>query len=286
MRWISDNIEKYFPAGSTGRFSRAYKWFLPVLVVFAVYYLLVIVILPVARYQFLFPEQQRGGKNSLKHDFSSYYSVSDSLIDQSIDLANKEAFLLASLEMAKDEEIALELNLPDSTLSLLIQGLPVHTAAVAGYKYSRILKESDPFLTAGFFSYPFKVMNYTSSVPKIPVIVRKAPKDTTEASVLPEPERLEESNQYVSYKLKLDRKLDLVFEQDSISDLIDKRTIRQYLRRERKGKRRAVRQAFIRAGSYEYIPEIKIRLRRDDALVFFRALPENGEITIRLNDYK
>ena len=282
MGWISDNIEKYFPEDGTGRFFRAYKWFLPALLVLALYFLLIAVVLPVARYHYIMPEEQPGRTKAIKHDFRSYYSVSDSLTSQSVLLANKEAFLLASLEMAKDEAIALELNLPDSTVSLLIQGLPVHTTNITGYKYSRILKESDPFLTAGFFSYPFKVLDYTSSVPKIPVIIRKAPKDTAEASVLPEPERLEESNQYVSFKLQLDRKLNLVFEQDSISDLIDKKSIRQYLRKERKGNRKAIRQAFIRAGSYEYIPEIKIELDRSDALVFFRAIPENANITIRL----
>lgn len=282
MSWLADNIQKYFPE-NTRRFSVAYKWFLLAFLVFALYYLLIIVVLPVVRYDFIIPAEKPGRSKTLKHDFSSYYSVDDSIRKRSVLLANKEAFLLASLEMARNNMISLEVNLPDSTVSLVIQGLRIHTASVTGFRYSKILSKSDPFLTAELFSYPFKIKEYISSVPKIPVIIRKAPKDTIEAASLPEPSHLEENHQYVSFKFMLDRKLNLVFEQDSISDAISRKTIRQYNRQERKIKRRLIKYAFIRAGAYEYIPEIRIRLDRNDALVLFRAIPENADVTVRLN---
>jgi len=282
MKQTLDKIVNHFTE-NMGRYSVAYKWLVLLLSIFIIYYILIIMVLPVVNYRYIIPEEKPGRSKIYKHDFASYYSVDDSLLTESLVLANKEAFLLAGLEMAKDETIGLAIDLSDSTVSLMIQGISIHTSRITGYKCSRILLKSDPFLTTEYFSWPFVVKDYLSSVPKVPVIVKKAPKDSIEAASLPDPGQLEESQLYVSFQFKLDRKLNLKFEQDSISDQIKRKSIRKYRHQKKKEKKKLIRNAFIRAGEYEYTPEIRIKLNRDDALILFRAIPENAKVTVRLN---
>jgi len=263
-------------------YSLIYTWLFIVLACFVIYYTLIIAVIPVMNYKYIIPEQKPKSKGP-KHDLSVYYSLPDSLIDRSKELANKEAYLLAKLEMTRNDSICMALDLKDSTVSLIVQGTTIYSSKITSYKSSSIFAKNDPFLTSLYFSWPFKIKEYSSSVPKIPVIIRKAPKDTIEAASLPEPGQLEENQQFISFQIKLDRKLGITFEQDSISDHIDRRTIKHYIHQLKKVKKKAVRDALIRAGPMEYLPEIHVKLNRQAALVIFRAIPENADIAIRLN---
>jgi hypothetical protein len=264
------------------RYFIIYKWLTGILAAFAVYYFYIIGLRPFMRYDYVFPDEPVSRKGISARDFNSYYLWPDSLLDKAAGYAFSEAFLLAKLDMAKEDTTSLIVNLKDSTVSLSIQGVTSFESPISGFEYSKILEKSDPFLTAKYFSWPFKIEEYFSSVPKIPVIVRKAPKDTIEAASMPEPTMLEENDQYVSFRLNLDRKLSIVFEQDSIPDTIDNRSMDHYRRRQKQLNRKSVRKALTGSVPYDYLPEIKVRLERDDALVIFRALPENADIAVRL----
>jgi hypothetical protein len=265
-------------------YSTFYKWFLFTIILFSIYYILLITVLPVMRYTYVIPEQKSNPKE-IKHDLSIYYSVNDSLRDRSIELANKEAYLMAQMELTRDDSICMVLDLKDSAVSLVVQGVKIYSSKITSYQISSLFNKIDPIITSLNFSWPFKVIEYSSSIPKIPVIIRKAPKDTIEAASLPEPGQLEESQQYVIFQLKLDRKLGLSFEQDSISDKINRKSIKYFIHTQKKVKKKAVRNALIRAGPMEYQPEIKIKLNRQAALVIFRAIPENAKIAIRLDPF-
>ncbi len=265
------------------KYSLFYTWFLVVLALFIVYYVWVITVIPVMNYKYIIPENQVKKSRQLSHDFSSYYSIDDSLKTKSIDIAQKEAFLLACMEISRDDTISLAVDLSDSTVTLMVQGISIFSSRITNFKYSSMFRRMDPIRSAEFFSWPFKIKDYSSSVPKVPIIIRKAPKDTIEAATLPEPGRLEENSQFVSFHMNLDRNLSLSFEQDTISDEIDKRTIRRYLHQLKKVKRRSIRKALIRSGSLNFLPEIKIWLNREDALAVFRALPENVNIAIKIS---
>jgi hypothetical protein len=281
MKWIVDKIEGFSQVIEKS-YSFLFKWVLFAVALFAIYYILIITVLPVMHYTFSFPVQKSTSK-SLKHDFSLYYTLNDSLIDRSKELANKEAYLLARMEMTRNDSINMALDLMDSTVSLIVQGVAIFTSKITSYESSNLFRKIDPFITDLYFSWPFKIKEYSSSIPKIPVLIKKAPRDTVEAASLPQPGQLEESHQYVSFQIKLDRKLGLTFEQDSISDLINRKSIRNFIHQQRKVKKKAIRNALIRAGPMEYVPEIKVKLNRQAALVIFRAIPENADIAIRLN---
>lgn len=263
-------------------YSTFYKWLLYAITLFAVYYILIITVIPVMRYTYSIPLQKPNSKG-LKHDFSIYYSVNDSLRDLSKELANEEASLLAKMEMIRNDSICMNLDLKDSTVSLVVQGVEIYNSKITSYKTSNLFSKIDPIITSLYFSWPFKVIDYSSSIPKIPVIIRKAPKDTIEAAALPEPGQLEESQHFVAFQIKLDRKLELNFEQDSISDKINKKTIRYYFHKQKKVKKKAIRAALIRAGPMDYKPEINVKLDRNAALVIFRAIPEYADVAIRLD---
>ena len=281
MNRILNNIKEFLHLNQRP-YSLIYKWLLIVIACFVIYYTLIIAVIPVLNYEYILPEQNPKSRGP-KHDLSQYYSLPDSLMNRSKELANNEAYLLARLEMAKDDSICIALDLKDSSVSLIVQGVTIYSSRISSYKSSSLFSKSDPFLTSLYFSWPFRIEEYSASIPKIPVIIRKAPRDTIEAASLPEPGQLEESQNYVLFQFKLDRKLGIIFEQDSISDLIDKKAIKYFIRQQKKVKKKAIRNALIRAGPMEYLPEIHVKLNRQAALVIFRAFPENADIAIRLN---
>ena len=251
------------------------------LILFALYYISVVVVLPVLNHKYIIPDKK--SKSGLVHDLSWHYLVHDTLYDRSVELANKESFLLARSEMAKGDSIGLIVDLLDSTVSLNIQGVTIFNARISDYDNSNVFRINDPFVTAQFFSWPFRVKEYSSSIPKIPVIIKKAPRDTIEAAAQSEPGHMEESQNYVSFQLQLDRKVNLLFEQDRGPDTIRYQKIRHYIHQQKRVVKRSVRIILIRGSPAEFVPEINIRLDHKDALVIFRALPENASVAIRIN---
>jgi hypothetical protein len=281
MNGLFNKILVYF-RNNPKAYSYTFKMLKALLFAFAAYYCLIIIVLPVMNYEFMIPDHKDGNP---ERDFKSYDLISNSFVESSGDLAFREAFLLSRLETAQNDTMAVALDLFDSTVTLMIQGMPVHTIRVTGYEVSKIFDKIDPVNKAYFFSWPFRIEEYSSSVPKVPVIVRKAPGDTIEAASLPEPGHLEENHYYVAFQFKLERKLSLMFEQDSISGSVLKKTIRKYRYHQKSEKKKSINSALIRAGPYEYLPEIKIKLNRSDALVLFRAIPDNANIAIRISPH-
>ena len=264
-------------------YSHIYKSLLLAGVLFTIYYVVIIAFLPVSNYRYIFPEKQNAKTNKINHDLSWYYAFDDSLLNTSIDQANKEAFLLARLEMAKNDSISMAVDLKDSTITLLVQGVTIFKTKLLAYDCSNYFNKIDPFVTSQFFSWPFIVEEYSASIPKIPLIIKKAPKDTIEAASPPAPGQLEESQQLISFQLSLDRKLNILFEQDSLSYGTKNKSYKQYIHQQKKVSKKAVRMALIRGSPIEYIPQIKIRLNRQDALIIFRAIPEKVKVAIRID---
>jgi len=282
MKRVLLNIRDYFQSGKDA-YRKLYKSLLYLISVYVIYYFLMVSLIPVLKYRYVFPEKKTYQSRGIKHDLAWYYSAPDSLYDHSMSLAAREAFLLARTEMTGDDSICMTVDLLDSTVSLVVKGVVIFSTMITDYSYSRLLKRTDPILTAHYLSWPFRVAGYSSSIPKIPVIVRKAPKDTLEAASMPEPEMLEENREYVGFKLLLDRQLILNINQDSISDSISNRSKNRYFRQERKMYRKSVRKALFFAHPREFLPEIKLKLNRSDAMILFRAIPEQAEVAGRLD---
>jgi hypothetical protein len=97
-------------------------------------------------------------------------------------LRRDEAFWNARLVLAKQEAIGLAVDIVDSVASLEIRGVPVRDCKIRGIKVSRALRlREDGSDWLNRLSKPLVLQNEDATIPKEPIRVTEAPKDTIEA---------------------------------------------------------------------------------------------------------
>lgn len=124
-------------------------------------------------------------------------------------LAAKEiekTVLLNRLSLAAKDSIYLLLNLNDSTMSVEIKGLKVHTARASEIFISRRILRASHDALLKWIDQPFTFQQELATIAKTPILVIDAPKDTTEAARLPR-KPLEPEKDFVQYSLLFDREL-------------------------------------------------------------------------------
>lgn len=198
-----------------------------------------------------------------------------------LNLSAQRSFAVARAKMATSDSAGLAVNLTDSTLTLEIKGVTVRTIPVISFRTAYSLEGIDHYAMTSLGSSPF-IINYSeSTIPKEPIMVTIAPRDTAEASrrlsVIPDTSVVAP----VCFQLRLDSGIRLVIMQDCAGNSGDCRKVRRFLFR------LAVRDAWggiknsalIRMPEYE--PEIRIVVSKADARIIYRALPYNGMVAIR-----
>lgn len=104
--------------------------------------------------------------------------------DQNIPLLRlDEAYWQSRLELSKQESIGLALDLVDSTVSVEIRGVPVRKCRIRRFDVGNgipHLQNRSEFLVR--MSKPLKILSETATLPKEPIRIEQAPKDSIEAS--------------------------------------------------------------------------------------------------------
>jgi len=198
------------------------------------------------------------------------------------DLKLEEMFLQSQLLLAKSDSVVLILNLVDSTFSLNIRGVNVRECKIYHFKMSHGFKhvKADQGLF-DWLSKPFILQKDWATVPKVPIKIRKAPKDTIEAKKYKsEPVTLDKPD--VHFTLKFDRNLVIrthQVESNSFGGTIRKwyYNIRSYLK--------TVMETFL-AFFHLKAPRnpfwIEVKISRNDALAIYRAIPNQAALALKL----
>jgi hypothetical protein len=247
-----------------------------------VYFITMTVIIPVSRYKIEIPEDKSGNHKTFRPGLNWLLTLSDSLKNRTIDLISSESFLLSRLEMTKSDSISMAISLKDSTVVLVMQGVTIYSAKIQAFRISHAFNKTDPFVLAHWLSSPFIIDKDYASIPKVPVLYKKAPKDTIEAMSQLELDPLKDDLDPVYYSLNLDRKLVLSFEQSEKPEKGYSRHWRIYKKQIRSIKRKNILHNLVRFTPGEFIPEIKIVLDRKAARVIYRAIPVNAFVAIQL----
>lgn len=197
-------------------------------------------------------------------------------------LKSEELFLQSLLAMAKSDSIGLILNLADSTFSLSIRGVNVRDCQIYRFKMSHGFKhlKADQGLF-NWLSSPFVLQKYWATIPKVPIKIRKAPKDTIEAKKYKsEPVTLDKPD--VHFTLKFDRNLAIRIHQIESNSFWGTMlkwyyNIRSYLRR--------VADTFLAFFHLKVPPNrlwIELKISQSDALAIYRALPNQAALALKL----
>lgn len=196
-------------------------------------------------------------------------------------LLKEKAFLQSRILMAETDSIYLTLNLVDSTANIEISGVVVYRSKISSFKTSRILSSGNRSTILAMLSTPFTISHSYSTIRKEPLMIKMAPKDTSEykPDIMPDTSITEP----VNYILELKGGIRLYVyqeEKDNAGDRINQ--FRFDLTDRLRNTWMAIKKvAFFKVP--EYYPYIKIKLSRSNAKIIFRAIPKSGQIGLLLN---
>ena len=240
--------------------------------VFIIYYSIMSMISPVRKMEEI--KKEFGVKTTDKN------GVDQQIIKDSsyLMLLKEKALLQSRIVMAESDSIYVTLNLADSTANLEISGVVVHKAKMKEVKTSKILLKGNENAILSMLATPFSISHAIATIKKEPVMIKMAPKDTSEykPDIMPDTSITEP----VNYILEMNDGIRIYVYQDENVKLNDRIS---HFTFDIKDKLRDTWSALKSVAVFkvpEYHPFIKIRLPRTDAKIIYRAIPKNGQIAV------
>lgn len=202
---------------------------------------------------------------------SQYLSISQSL-----------AFIGARNRMATGDSIGLVVNLKDSIITLEINGVALRAVPVISYEMPGSLEGIGNYQLIRFLGEPMAIATSEATIPKEPLMVKIAPRDTIEALALPVITPDTTGIEPVFFRMKLNSGIGLSILQDLTDDQLAERALKKFLRkRALKNAEDEIRQV-LAFKVPEYSPEIVIVVSKDDARVIYRAIPPYGMVVLQI----
>jgi hypothetical protein len=195
-----------------------------------------------------------------------------------LSLFREKAYLQSRVAMAETDSVYLTINLHDSLINVEISGVVVHSASIQEIEASKIITSGDEFVITALLSAPLTIVNDTSSIAKIPIIKKIAPKDTSEFK----PDAIPDTAFYepVNYIFETDRGIKIfIYQSEEINEGDNKYRFRFDLRH-RIINTKAAMKDILAFRVPEYEPFIKIKIPSADAKIIYRAIPKHGQIGI------
>ncbi|MEK7729870.1 MAG: hypothetical protein AAB354_15790 [candidate division KSB1 bacterium] len=197
-----------------------------------------------------------------------------------LNLDIRRAYLLSRWELSKGDSISLSLNLRDSLASLEMKGTPIRQCRLLRFEVSRALKRLQAKGRLHEWSAtPFKLQSDLATLPKAPVRVVTAPKDTLEAQARAKEEIPIEKSE-VHFTLEFDRNLTLAITQ--AQDLTFEGRLKKWsyeLKRSWAEVKEAV-SALQRGELPQHRMLIELELTQEDAKAIYRALPRQAGLAL------
>lgn len=211
--------------------------------------------------------------------FNQKYGASSEISDpQILRLMEHDAFLKSRLEMANSDSICLTLNLLDSTLNIEIEGVVVHSCKLLKIEKSRFLDKTNPVAKINWLRTPFRTISYEASIPKKPITIAIAPRDTIEAEQMSK-QKQDTIPEYITYSLLLDKDLRIEISQSNDSLPSWARETPSFFNKKWTGFKKTT-STLLGVSKENYVPYIFVEITFSEARSIYRAIPENALVTI------
>ncbi len=242
-----------------------------IVLVFAIYYSVMSMLSPVRKLDEL--------KNEFAVNTSGKNGIEQKILNDSayLKLLKEKAFLQSRLVMAGTDSIYLSINLADSTVNIEISGVVVHSAKISNIKISKILSGSD-YSILSMLSTPFTISGSIGTIKKEPVMLKMAPKDTSEykPDIMPDTSITEP----VNYILDVNHGIKIYVYQEENAKSVDRMAQFKFDIKDRLNDVWNSLKSIAVLKVPEYHPFIRIKLPRTDAKIIYRAIPKNGQIAV------
>lgn len=242
-----------------------------IVLAFVIYYSIMSMLSPVRKLDEI--KNEFVGKASEKNE-SEQQILKDSTY---LKLLKEKAFLQSRLVMAETDSIYLSINLADSSINIEISGVVVHKARINSINISKILSGSD-YSVLSMLSTPFTISRSIATIKKEPVMLKMAPKDTSEykPDIMPDTSIAEP----VNYILEVNRGIRIYVYQQEKTKFVDRMSQFKFDIKDRITDTWSSLKSIAVLKVPEYHPYIRIKLPRTDAKIIYRAIPKNGQIAV------
>jgi hypothetical protein len=195
-------------------------------------------------------------------------------------LFKENTYLQSRVLMAETDSVYLTINLSERVINIEISGVVVHSAPITEFEASKLITSGDKFTITSLLSAPLNIVSDTSSIAKVPFIMKIAPKDTSEFK----PDAIPDTAFYepVNYIFETDRGIKIfVYQSEEIKQGDSKDRFMFDLRHKIINTLAAMKD-IIEFKVPEYQPYIKIKIPSADAKIIYRAIPKHGQIGVYL----
>jgi archaellum component FlaF (FlaF/FlaG flagellin family) len=197
-------------------------------------------------------------------------------------LENEIAYQLVDINLTKNDSIYLIVDLVDSMIFMELKGICIFETKMVDFTVSKFLTKLDPKILNNYISKPFKIENTVSTIEKMVLKTKIAPKNEEEAFAQFQADTIKAEKDYVRYTWYFDRDLELEIVQDSINNEAYKLKDRDILLKRKIGYLKEIVDSAIDFHTTTYTPSIKIVLHQNDARTIFRSMPYGGMVALRL----
>jgi len=197
------------------------------------------------------------------------------------ELKKTETLLRSRYNLSSEDSIYLVLDLIKKVATLEMKGIPLHDSNIQEVWVSNSIKMFHTETLLHWLSQPFVLKSVSSTIVRVPFLVKIAPKDTIEANKMdatPAPRRTED----VYIVMNFERNLQLVIQQSELSEGEDKQRIDSL--RNSFSKREIDRsvKALTTRKREAIVPKIVITLPKSEAIILYRALPQKLKMVLRM----
>lgn len=224
-------------------------------------------------------------KNDEFRELYSYKQNEKNKIDERVftdsaylKLYREKAWLQSKIAMAETDSIYLTVNLSDSIVNLEISGVVVHSSNIKKHNISKIIEKGDEYIITSLFARPLTIVKNFASIQKMPLMIKMAPKDTSEfkPDIIPDTADFEP----VNYIMEMENGMVMmVYQEERLTTGDGLHLFKFDLKYRLKNVIRTMK-SIITFKVPEYHPYIKLKLPRTDAKIIYRALPEHGQIAV------
>jgi hypothetical protein len=195
-------------------------------------------------------------------------------------LLKEKAFLQSRIVMAESDSIYLTINIADSTARLEICGVMVHSAKMSDLSVSSIIAKGNENIILPLLSKPFTISSSIATIQKEPVMIKIAPKDTSEYK----PDAMPDTSltQTVCYILEMTNGTRIYVYQEEKDKPGDAKNLFGFDFNDRMRNTWLAVKSVAHFKVPEYHPYIKMKIPRDDAKIIYRAIPRQGQVGIYL----
>ncbi len=204
------------------------------------------------------------------------------LLDQLQHLEIERNVLMNQIQMAKSDSIGLYIDLVDSIVALQIKGVNVRECKIQRFEISPAIKHLKAKGTLiNWLETPFTLEQEYATLPKAPIKIVTAPKDTIEANERKtEPPVIEKSD--VQIKLLFSRSLVVEIKQLEAPSAVGHLRNFYHTVQTKVALLREMLAAYLKLQPYQVALRIELDLSQADSKAIYRALPQHAALALRL----